>query len=515
MNTDGSQGVFPEDPYDKVLVSNVSPPDWSNPEPSGRYNLVVVGAGTAGLVTAAGAAALGAKVALVENHFLGGDCLNHGCVPSKAVIRSARMAEDVRMAGDFGIRIPEGVAVDFSAVMERMRRLRSKISFHDSAKRFRDLGVALFFGEARFTGKDSLEVGGKKLRFSKAVIATGARAVEPPIEGLRQAGYLTNETVFSLTERPQRFAVIGGGPLGCELAQAFQRLGAKVTVIHTGEHLLGREDSDAARIIQETFLKEGVQLLLDARPEKITKTDEGKIVFYENKGGKVRLVVDEILLGVGRAPNVEGLDLEAAGVAYDVKTGVKVNDFLQTSNPRIYAAGDVCLPHKFTHMADGSARIVIQNALFMGRKRLSGLTIPWTTYTDPEVAHVGMYEWQAKERGIELDTFTKSFGDVDRAIVDGEDSGFVKIHVKRGSDKILGATIVARHAGDMIGEIGLAMVNGVGLKSIASVIHPYPTRAEAIRQVADMYNRTRLTPFIESIFSLWLKLRRWTFAGFC
>ncbi|MDR3567245.1 MAG: mercuric reductase [Syntrophobacteraceae bacterium] len=513
MDTEGSKGVFPQDRYNKILIANVFPPDWRNPAPSGRYNLVVIGAGTAGLVAAAGAAALGAKVALVERHLMGGDCLNYGCVPSKAVIRSSRLAEDVRSADGFGVRIPQGVTVDFSAVMERMRRLRAKISSHDSANRFRELGVDLFFGEARFTGKDSLEVGGKKLRFAKAVIATGARAAALPIEGLREAGYLTNETVFSLTERPERLAVIGGGPLGCELAQAFQRLGSKVSIIHTGEHLLGREDSDAARIIQETFLQEGVQLLLHARPEKISGTSEGKMVFYENEIGKGSIVVDEILLGVGRAPNVEGLNLEAAGVAYDVKAGVTVDDFLQTSNPRVYAAGDICLPYKFTHMADATARIVIQNALFMGRKKLSELTISWTTYTDPEIAHVGMYEWQAKERGIEVDTFLKSFSEVDRAVIDSEESGFVKIHVKRGSDKILGATIVARHAGEMIGEIGLALVKGVGLGALANVIHPYPTQAEAIRQVADMYKRTRLTPFIESLLSFWLRLRRWSPKG--
>jgi pyruvate/2-oxoglutarate dehydrogenase complex dihydrolipoamide dehydrogenase (E3) component len=508
MNTDGPVRIFPEDRYNKVLVSNVFPPDWINPEPASRYNLVVAGAGTAGLIAAAGAAGLGARVALVEKHLLGGDCLNYGCVPSKAVIRSSRSARDVRTAEDLGVNIPPGVTVDFSAVMERMRKLRSKISFHDSANRFRELGVDLFLGSARFTGRDALEVGGKTLRFTKAVIATGARAVELPIPGLREAGYLTNETVFSLTELPERLAVIGGGPLGCELAQAFQRLGAKVTIIHSGGHLLGREDGDAAQIIQETFLQEGVQLLLDTRPENISRTDDGKTIYYENKEGKGRLVVDQILLAVGRAPNVEGLGLEAAGVEYDKKAGVKVNDFLQTGNPRIYAAGDICLPYKFTHMADATARIVIQNGLFPGRKKASGLTIPWATYTDPEVAHVGMYEWQAKERGIEVDTFTKSLGDVDRAIVDGEENGFVKIHVKRGGDKILGATIVARHAGEMIGEISLAMVNGLGLGTISKVIHPYPTQAEAIRQVADMYNRTRLTPFVRSLFSFWMKIRR-------
>ena len=375
--------VLPQDQHNHVLVSNLSPPEWINPEPAGRYNLVVVGAGTAGLVTAAGAAGLGAKVALVEKHLLGGDCLNYGCVPSKAVIRSSRCAEDIRTAESFGVRVPERITADFPAVMERMRRLRSKLSFHDSANRFRDLGVDVFLGEARFTGHDSLETGGKTLYFSRAVIATGARAVELPIEGLREAGYLTNETVFSLTERPERLAVIGGGPLGCELAQAFQRLGSKVTIIHSGDHLLGREDSDAAKIVEDAFIREGVQLILSSRPKRISRTDNGKKIILYGKGGMEEgLTVDEILLGVGRAPNVEGLDLETAGVRYDSKNGVTVNDRLRTTNPRIYAAGDVCLQYKFTHTADAAARIVIQNALFLGRRKLSTLTIPWTTYTD-------------------------------------------------------------------------------------------------------------------------------------
>jgi pyruvate/2-oxoglutarate dehydrogenase complex dihydrolipoamide dehydrogenase (E3) component len=505
---DKSPKLAPDDQYNQVLVANVSPPGWKNPQPSGRYNLVVIGAGTAGLVTAAGAAGLGAKVALIEKHLLGGDCLNYGCVPSKSIIRSSRSAQDVRLAGNFGVRVPEGMEVDFPAVMERMRRLRSQISFHDSAMRFKELGVDLFLGQAHFAGEDSVEVEGQTLLFSKAVITTGARATEPPIEGIAEAGYLTNENVFSLTERPERLAVIGGGPIGCELAQTFQRLGSRVTIIHRGNHLLEREDSDAAQILHDAFLREGIQLLLKAKPGTISLTDHGAVILYEKDGKEQRLTVDKILAGVGRAPNVEGLNLEAAGVQYDKNNGVIVNDRLQTTNPRIFAAGDICLKYKFTHTADATARIAIQNALFFGRKKLSALTIPWTTFTDPEIAHVGINEIDAKESGIEVDTFIRRLRDVDRAIVDGEEDGFVKVHVKRGTDRILGATIVARHAGEMISEISLAMVNGLGLKAIANVIHPYPTQAEAIRQVADMYNRTRLTPFARNVFSFWLRLCR-------
>jgi len=493
--------VLPPDKYNATLVSNVHPPDWKNPEPAPRYNLVVIGAGTAGLVTAAGAAGLGAKVALVEKHLLGGDCLNVGCVPSKCLIRSSRAVADIHEAHRFGIKVPERVDVDFPAVMERMRRLRARISHHDSVRRFRGLGVDVFLGEGRFTGPDTVEVAGKTLRFRKAVLATGARAIAPPIEGLAEAGYLTNETVFSLTERPRRLLVLGGGPLGCELAQAFRRLGCEVTLVEMMPQFLAMEDPDAAKILAEVLRRDGIDIRLNTTVQRVAISGKEKQVHLHSGDGEDLLVVDEILVGVGRAPNVEGLNLEAVGVSYDKKNGVLVNDYLQTTNPRIYAAGDICLKYKFTHMADATARIVIQNALFLGRKKLSALTVPWCTYTDPEIAHVGMYERDAQEKGIEVDTFVRPLSEVDRAIVDGEEEGFVKIHVKKGTDKILGATLVARHAGEMISEITTAMVANVGLKTLAGVIYPYPTQAEAIKQVADLYNRTRLTPSVKKLLT--------------
>jgi len=500
--------VQPVDAHNLNLISNVHPPNWKNPDPAKRYNLVVIGAGTAGLVTAAGAAGLGAKVALVERHLLGGDCLNVGCVPSKTIIRSSRVVADIREANQFGIGVPEGIKVDFPAVMERMRRLRARISEHDSARRFKDLGVDVFLGEARFSGPDTLEVDGKTLKFKKAVIATGTRPVQPKIEGLADAGFLTNETVFSLTERPRRLAVIGGGPIGCELAQTFRRLGSEVTLFHNASHILNREDSDAAEIIQQSFIRDGIRLILNCKTTRVEKKNGDKVIHIECGGQKDEIAVDEILVGAGRAPNVEGLNLETVGVKYDKREGVVVNDRLQTTNPRMYAAGDICLKYKFTHTADATARIVIQNALFGGRKKLSALTIPWCTYTDPEIAHVGLYERDARERGIDVETFTRSLKDVDRAIADGEEEGFVKIHVKKGTDRILGATIVARHAGEMISEITLAIVGNVGLRTLSNVIHSYPTQAEAIKQVADAYNRTRLTPFIKGLFNRWLTWNR-------
>jgi pyruvate/2-oxoglutarate dehydrogenase complex dihydrolipoamide dehydrogenase (E3) component len=496
--------VLPKDSHNAALVSNVHPPDWQNPEPTPKYNLVVIGAGTAGLVTAAGAAGLGAKVALVERHLLGGDCLNVGCVPSKCIIRSSRISADLRAAKQFGFGGPEDPEADFPGVMERMRRLRARISAHDSVRRFREQGVDIFLGEGHFSGPDTVEVAGKTLRFKKAVIATGTRPTEPPIPGLAEAGFLTNETVFSLTERPRRLAVIGGGPIGCELAQAFRRLGCEVALYHRAPHILNREDSDAAAIIQQSFIREGIQLILDCKIKRVEKKNREKILFFECEGKEERVVMDEILVGVGRTPNVEGLNLETVGVNYDQKGGVEVNEQLQTANPRIYAAGDICLKYKFTHTADATARMVIQNALFLGRKKLSALTIPWCTYTDPEIAHVGMYERDAKEKGIEVVTFVRPMSDVDRAVTDGEEEGFVKIHVRKGSDKILGATIVARHAGEMISELTLAIVGDVGLKTLSNVIHCYPTQAEAIKQAADAYNRTRLTPFVRGLFNRWL-----------
>ena len=499
--------VLPQDEHNKNLVSHVHPPDWVSPEPAPRYNLVVIGGGSAGLVTAIGAAGLGAKVALVERHLLGGDCLNVGCVPSKCIIRSSRAIADVRSAHEFGIRTPDSVEADFGAVMERMRRLRSGIAPHDSAKRFQEAGVDIFLGQAEFTSSDTIQVDGTKLRFKKAVIATGGRATHPPIQGLAEAGFLTNETVFSLTERPKRLAVIGGGPIGCELAQAFRRLGSEVSLFEMGSHILGREDPDAAAIVQEAFVREGVQLHLNSRLQRVTKTDQGKVLCFETDGKAEEVAAGEILVSAGRAPNVDGLNLETVGVDYDKQRGVHVDDTLRTTNRRIFAAGDVCMKYKFTHTADAAARIVIQNALFGGKKRVSRLVIPWCTYTDPEIAHVGMYERDAQEQGIEVDTFTREMSDVDRSIAEGDTEGFVRVHVRKGSDKILGATIVARHAGDMISEITLAMVGGIGLGKIASVIHPYPTQAEAIKQTADAYSRTRLTPTVKKLFNTWL---RWT-----
>lgn len=499
--------VHPYDEHNQNLMENVHPFDWANPEPEGRYNMVVVGAGTAGLVTAAGTAGLGGKVALIERELMGGDCLNVGCVPSKALIRSARTVADVRNAGQFGVPVPDGVSVDFPAIMERMRRLRAGISKHDSVRRFRGLGIDVFLGSAKFTAADTIEVNGQTLKFARACIATGSRPLELPIPGLAEAGYLTNETVFSLTELPRRLGVIGAGPIGCELAQSFARFGSDVILIEAMHGIMPNEDRRAADIVENIMEQDGVKLRCCGKNLEVRKQNDGIHLVVDAHGNHYDEVVDQVLLAVGRTPGVEGLNLEAAGVEYD-KKGVKVNDRLQTTNRRIYAAGDICYPYKFTHTADATARVVIQNALFFGRSKASVLTIPWCTYTDPEVAHVGLYPHEAEEKGMTVETITIEMNSVDRAILENDDDGFLDVYVKKGADKILGATMVARHAGDMISEITLAMVAGVGLGTIAKTIHPYPTQAEALKKAGDAYNRTRLTPRVQKIFKTLLKWRR-------
>jgi pyruvate/2-oxoglutarate dehydrogenase complex dihydrolipoamide dehydrogenase (E3) component/uncharacterized membrane protein YdjX (TVP38/TMEM64 family) len=499
--------VAPDDAHNRALVAHVHPSDWVNPRPGGRYNLVVIGGGTAGLVSAMGAAGLGARVALVERHLLGGDCLNYGCVPSKALIRAARAAFDARHAGTFGVRAGETGAVDFAVAMDRMRRLRAGIAHHDSAKRFADAGIDVFLGGAKFVSPDEIEVAGARLRFSRAVIATGARAAVPPIPGLLDAGFLTNESVFSLTSLPRRLAVVGAGPIGCELAQAFRRFGSDVTLVGKHEQLLPREDPDAAAILHEQLVDEGVVLILGANVKRVTTGADGKRLSFERGRGLEDLVVDEILVAVGRAPNVEGLGLETAGVAFG-RSGVEVDDHLRTANPRIFAAGDICSPYKFTHAADAMARTVLQNALFMGRKRASKLVIPWSTYTDPEIAHVGLPAREATAQGISVKTFTVPLADVDRAVLDGETIGFARLHVDEGDGRILGATVVARHAGEMIGEAALAITEGLSARSLSTAIHPYPTQSEVWKRLGDQYSRTLLKPWIRRLLERYLAWRR-------
>ena len=504
-------GVSPLDEYNTNFLDLLHPKEWVDPEPKPSYNLVVIGAGAGGLVSAAGAAGIGARVALIESHLLGGDCLTVGCVPSKLLLRCAKAAAAVRNAGEFGIKVSGEISVDFGYVMERLRRLRASIAPVDSAQRYSEkLGVDVFLGRGRFIGKNSVEVNGKILTFAKAVVATGGTAAVPNIPGLKQAPYHTNASIFNLTELPPRLGVIGAGPIGLELAQAFQRLGSQVTVFSRSNKILPKEDPDAAKIVENSLRRDGVNFAFNVRYKGV-ESRGGKppvTMILEDENGEQTLEFDALLIAAGRKPTVKGLGLADAGIEYDERLGVKVNDRMQTTNPDVYAVGDVASKYQFTHMSDFGARLVIRNALFFGRDKFSNLIIPWATYTEPEVAHVGLYEKDLQEQNIEFATFIREFDDVDRGIVDGETEGFVKIHVKKGTDQILGATIVGSHAGDMISEITVAMYGGMGLGKLANVIHPYPTAAEAIRQCGDAYNRSRLTPTVKGIFNRLMALKR-------
>jgi pyruvate/2-oxoglutarate dehydrogenase complex dihydrolipoamide dehydrogenase (E3) component len=497
--------IAPLDEHNTRLLANVHPPEWRNPTPRDRYHLVVVGAGTGGLVTAAGAAALGAKVALVERFLMGGDCLNVGCVPSKAVIAAARMWHAARTADSpFGGPRVVGEG-DFGTAMKRMRGLRADLSATDSVHRFTGLGVDVFLGEGRFSGPDSVAVAGSVLRFRRAVIATGARAAIPPIPGLEDVGYYTNETIFSLTERPERLLVLGAGPIGCELAQAFARLGSAVAVFDRGQRALKRDDPDAARVVEAALRADGVRLEFEAQTVQAKRTTGG-IQLHVTRNGRGEVVEgDALLVAVGRDPNIGGLDLDTAGVAFGER-GVVVDDRLRTTNRRVYAIGDVASPYQFTHAADAQARLVLANALFFGRGRASRLVVPWSTYTSPEVAHVGLTADDAAREGIAIDTITVPLKHVDRAVLSGDVEGFVRVHVRRGTDRLAGVTVVAPDAGDLISEAALAMTNGLGLSAMGRTIHPYPTVAEAYRKAADQWRRRKLTPLAKRVLRLWFRL---------
>ncbi len=495
----------PPDQFNEQLIRNVHPPDWINPEPSGRYNLVVIGAGTAGLVSSAGAAILGAKVALIERALMGGDCLNYGCVPSKALIACSRAAYALREASQYGITVGER-KIDFAACMERVRRLRAEISHHDSAERFRSFGAEVFLGDARFVAEDAIEVNGRRLMFSKAIIAVGARAAEIKITGLKETGYLTNETVFSLTALPSRLIVIGAGPIGCELAQAFRRLGSDV-ILMDSQKILPQEDPDAAAVLASRFETEGIRLVPEAQIRQVQRVNSRKAVVFDRNGKLETAVADEILVAVGRAANVEGLGLELAGVEYD-STGVKVDDRLRTTNTRVYAAGDICSRYKFTHAAEAMARIALQNALFFGRKKVSDLVIPWCTYTDPEIAHAGLYEAEARQKGFAIETITVPLAENDRAIVDGDTDGFGRVHFDAKSGRILGATLVSRHAGESIGELVLAIQERKKLRDLSGVVHPYPTQAEVVKRLGDASMKSRLKPWMKRLLTRFFEMRR-------
>ena len=485
-----------QDEWNRSWLSRVKPEDWVNPVPRGRYNLVVVGGGTAGLVAAAGAAGLGAKVALVERHRLGGDCLNTGCVPSKVLLAEARRASG------------QSPQLRFQEVMRTIRQRRAEISQHDSAERFTRLGVDVYFGSAKFTSSTTLSVGEAVLKFKKACVATGGRPALPDVPGINEQTVLTHESVFSLESLPASLLILGGGPIGCEMAESFAEMGSVVTLLERGERILGRDDPEASSLVLDSLAQRGVRVVTGARLESLQPSDGGQTASYIEGGKSRELEVEQVLVCTGRKPNVGNMGLQEIGVDFDSADGIQVNDRLQTRLKNIYAAGDVCTAKKFTHHADFMSRLVLKNALFFGRSKASKLVVPWCTYTSPEVAHVGISAYEAREDGVAITTLTVPFTEVDRALLEGETRGFIRVHLKSGSDRILGATAVGPHAGDLICELTVAMQNGLGLTRLGNTMHPYPTRADAIRKLGDAYGRTRLTPRVKQLFAAWLRFQR-------
>jgi pyruvate/2-oxoglutarate dehydrogenase complex dihydrolipoamide dehydrogenase (E3) component len=502
MAVTGPKSTKPAD-HEGDLLRRVRPVDWTDPVAKPLYDLVIVGGGPAGLAAAEWAIRLGLRVALIERHRLGGDSLNTGTVPSKAIIRTAGVRMIMPRAEEYGAPASPDPPVDFQTVMARMRRIRSRIAEYHSADRLRAQGVDVFFGSAHFAASNTLMAGDTPIRFKKALIATGSQPQRSSVPGLEEAGYLTSETIFDIASLPRRLAIIGGGPLGCEAAQTFSRLGTHVTLVQDDPKFLPHEERDASQLLSFSLARDGVDTRLNTVVLGVCVENGVKILDTANDDARYRIEADDILLSIGRTPNVGDLGLDAAGIAFDAKTGITVDDFLRTTNPRVYAAGDVCLSLKFTNAAEATARMAVQNAFAAKRRRLSLMTIPWCTYCDPEIAHVGMHVWDASERSVPIKSFTVMMQDVARAITDGQDDGFIKIHVKLGTDKILGATIVAARASEMINEISVAMSTGIGMRKLARVLHTYPAQSDAIRLAALAYTLDEPVSWLQKAYARW------------
>ncbi len=494
------------------------------------YNLVVIGGGSAGLVASYIAAAVKAKVALIEVHKMGGDCLNTGCVPSKALIASARLAALSKRADEFGFDRAE-VKFDFSKVMERVHDVIKKVEPHDSIERYTDLGVECITGRAKIISPFEVRVNDRVLTTKNIIVATGAKPLIPNLPGLAPDKVLTSDTIWNIREFPKRLVVLGGGPIGCEMAQAFSRLGSKVTIVQRGDRIMKKEDPDASRMVEQRFKKEGIKVLLghsaiaiedesrssEYRPAETeaSETDfsrsgfSGKLV-CEHQGQKTAISYDTILIALGRKPNVSGFGLEELGVEIGKGDGIETNGFLQTNFPNIYCSGDVHGRYQFTHTAAHESWYASVNALFGGLKKFSAdySTIPWATFTDPEVARVGINESEAAKAGVEYEMVKYGIDDLDRAIADSEDHGFVKVITVPGKDKILGVTIVGNHASDMITEFVLAMKHGIGLNKILGTIHIYPTMAEANKYAAGLWKKAhapeKLLEWVEK-YHTWMR----------
>jgi pyruvate/2-oxoglutarate dehydrogenase complex dihydrolipoamide dehydrogenase (E3) component len=479
--------LFPLDSHNRTTISQGHPTDWRNRE-GGNYDLVVLGGGPAGLVAAITAAGDGYRVALTEQRLTGGTCVNFGCTPSKALIRSARAIHEAGRAAEFGFRLDTRPRVDFGTVMERVRWARSMSSKFDSVQAVETAGVEVYLGHTRFTEPNAVEVDGRRLQFRKAVIATGSAPLALPIPGLKSDGYLTNESVFSLTELPKKLVVIGGGPLGCELAQAFRRLGSEVDLVGTMESLLPHDAPEAGQRIHQRFEHEGIRLFLGFRPARVA---DGRLI-VQRSADTYELPYDRLLLATGRKANIEDIGLEPAGVRMN-RDGLQVDEYLCTTNPNIYAAGDVAFPQKFTHAAMATARLCVANALSGANRQARDLVIPHCTYTDPEVAQVGLTPQRARQENIPIDEYRLELANVERAFIDGEQDGFAAIYARGGSGEIVGATLVAAHAGEMISEVTLAITNKLTLEKLADTVHCYPTQAEAFQRVALEYVKARMS----------------------
>jgi len=451
------------------------------------YNLVVIGGGSAGLVSALIAATVKAKVALIEKHKMGGDCLNTGCVPSKALIRSAKMLSYARRARDFGLQKTE-VSFDFAEVMARIQRVIRKIEPHDSVERFTQLGVDVKLGDAQIRSPFEVEVSGETLTTRNIIVATGARPAVPDIPGIEAVDYLTSDSLWDLREQPRRLLVLGGGPIGCELAQSFQRLGSEVTLVQRGERIMPREDADISAMVERRFVDEGMRVLTG---HTASRFENANTLICEHAGEEVNVSFDRVLIALGRQANTEGFGLEALGVRIARGGTIEADPLLRTNVPNIYVCGDVTGPYQFTHTASHQAWYASVNALFSPFKtfRVDYSVIPWATYTDPEVARVGLNEQEARAKGIAFEITTYGIDDLDRAIADSEDYGLVKVLTVPGKDKILGVTIVGSHAGDLIAEFVMAMKHGLGLNKILATIHIYPTLAEANKFVAGNWKK--------------------------
>ncbi len=472
---DEAAPAYPGADHDRRWRALVAPADHRNPTPASRYDLLVIGAGPGGLVTAIAAAGLGARVALVERHAMGGDCLNVGCVPSKALLEITARGER-----------------DFGRAFAWLREVRADIAAHDSVERYTAQGVDVFLGHARFIERDAVMVEDLTLRARRIVIATGARSALPPIPGLAECSPLTNESVFELVEQPRRLAVLGAGPIGCELAQVFARLGTEVHQFELADHVLPRELPTAAACVADALRAGGVHLHLGEAVSAIDEIDGSLVV----SAGGVRAEVDRVLVAMGRRANVDDLNVEAAGVTLTEGGLIDVDAKLRTRNRAIYAIGDAASQAQFTHNADMQARAVVQNALIAPTKRIDQAVIPRCTYTAPEVAAVGRHAGELEHDGVPFDRYRVAFGELDRGRAEHDTVGFAEVYTERGRDRLYGATLVGHDAGEQIAPLVLMMTRGLGLGAAASLVLPYPTRSEYLKRLADAYNRTRLTPLV-------------------